>query len=229
LAWVKSQDMQIGDSQPGVPELRADARYNQDARLIADRFSLGTDLISIIAETVPEACTESYAVMEAIDRFAWQMRQRRRACSRSSRCRWWPRSSMPAGTRATCAGEVLPRNQFIMRQNLQNIETGTGLLNRGLQRHADHGVHRGPQGRDHQSGWSEVRELRGEIFVEGLDFRPGEVLGGLLAQEGEGVRTRACVFRLATGNVGVMAATNEEVGRHRRRCFYVYRPSSFCA
>lgn len=129
FAYIKSQEMQIGDSQPGVPELREDARYNQDARLIADRFSLGTDLISIIAETVPEACTESYAVMEAIDRFSWEM---------SNVEGVQQVISLPGIAKVINAGwnegnlnwHVLPRNAFIMRQNLGNIETDTGLLNR---------------------------------------------------------------------------------------------------
>src|SRR5699024_5066757 len=73
-AWVKSQDMQIGDSEAGVPELRDDARYNRDARAIQEHFSLGTDVINIIAQTEANACTESHEIMEAIDRFGWHMR-----------------------------------------------------------------------------------------------------------------------------------------------------------
>jgi uncharacterized protein len=210
FAWIKSQDMQIGDSQPGVPELRADARYNQDARLIADRFSLGTDLISIIAETVPEACTESYAVMEAIDRFSWQMANVEGVQQVVS---------LPMVAKVVNTGwnegnlrwKVLPRNQFIMRQNLQNIETGTGLLNEDCS-----AMPIMVFTEDHKAETiirvvRRVRELRGEIFVQGLDFAaPGPVLDELLAQEGE--PCEECLkFRLATGNVGVMAATNEEV------------------
>ena len=210
FALVKSQEMQIGDSQPGVPELRADARYNQDARLIADRFSLGTDLISIIAETVPEACTESYAVMEAIDRFSWQMANVEGVQQVVS---------LPMVAKVVNTGwnegnlrwKVLPRNQFIMRQNLQNIETGTGLLNEDCS-----AMPIMVFTEDHKAETiirvvRRVRELRGEIFVEGLDFAaPGKVLDELLAQEGE--PCEECLkFRLATGNVGVMAATNEVV------------------
>jgi uncharacterized protein len=210
FAWIKSQDMQIGDSQPGVPELRADARYNQDARLIAERFSLGTDLISIIAETVPEACTESFAVMEAIDRFAWQMANVEGVQQVVS---------LPMVAKTVNAGwnegnlrwKVLPRNQFIMRQNLQNIETGTGLLNDDCS-----AMPIMVFTEDHKAETiirvvNKVRELRGEIFVEGLDFAaPGQIMEELLTQEGE--PCEECLkFRLATGNVGVMAATNEEV------------------
>jgi predicted RND superfamily exporter protein len=210
FAWVKSQDMQIGDSQPGVPELRPDARYNQDARLIADKFALGTDLISIIAETVPQACTESYAIMDAIDRFAWRMANVEGVQQVVS---------LPQVAKVVNAGwnegnlrwKVLSRNHFIMRQNLQNIETGTGLLNDDCsampimvftEDHKAETIIRVVQA---------VRDARGEIFVDGLDFTAaGDVLGDLIEQEGE--PCEECLkFRLATGNVGVMAATNEVV------------------
>ncbi len=210
FAWIKSQDMQIGDSQPGVPELRPEARYNQDAYLIAERFSLGTDLISIIAETLPEACTESYAVMEAIDRFSWRMANVEGVQQVVS---------LPMVAKVVNAGwnegnlrwKVLPRNEFIMRQNLQDVETATGLLNEDCSAmpvmlftsdHKAETIIRVVQA---------VRELRKEIFIEELDFTPsGEVMGDLVGQENE--PCEECLrFRLATGNVGVMAATNEEV------------------
>ena len=210
FAFIKAQDMQIGDSQPGVPELRADARYNEDARLIAERFALGTDLISIIAETVPEACTESFAVMEAIDRFSWRMANVEGVQQVVS---------LPMVAKVVNAGwnegnlrwKVLPRNQFIMRQNLQDIETATGLLNEDCS-----AMPIMVFTTDHKADTiirviNAVRELRQEIFVDDLDFAPaGGVVGDLVTQEG--VPCEECLrFRLATGNVGVMAATNEEV------------------
>ncbi|MGY6629891.1 MAG: efflux RND transporter permease subunit [Wenzhouxiangella sp.] len=210
FAWIKAQDMQIGDSQPGVPELRPDARYNQDARLIAERFSLGTDLISIIAETVPEACTESYAVMEAIDRFSWQMANVEGVQQVVS---------LPMVAKVVNAGwnegnlrwKVLPRNAFIMRQNLQDIETGTGLLNEDCS-----AMPIMVFTEDHKAETiirvvNRVRELRNDIFLEDLDFvGSGAIMDELTAQEGE--PCEECLrFRLATGNVGVMAATNEVV------------------
>lgn len=210
FAWIQSQALQIGDSQPGVPELRADARYNQDARLIADRFSLGTDLISIIAETVPEACTESYAVMEAIDRFAWQMANVEGVQQVVS---------LPQVAKVVNAGwnegnlrwKVLPRNAFIMRQNLQMVETGTGLLNEDCSAMPIMVFTEDHKAETITRVVNRVRELRGEIFVEGLDFTgAGEVMDDLINQDGEPCED--CLrFRLATGNVGVMAATNEEV------------------
>ncbi|AKS42955.1 efflux RND transporter permease subunit [Wenzhouxiangella marina] len=222
FAWVKSQDMQIGDSQPGVPELREDARYNQDARLIADRFSLGTDLISVIAETAPSACTESYQVMEAIDRFAWQM---------SNVEGVQQVVTLPNIAKIVNAGwnegnlrwRVLPRNNFIMRQNLSGIESSTGLRNEDcsampvmvfLEDHRAETITRVV---------NRVRELQGEIYVDGLGFQPASDFTGDVGGE-NGERCEECLsFRLATGNVGVMAATNEEVAAAQTpMLIYVY-------
>jgi predicted RND superfamily exporter protein len=222
FALIKSQDMQIGDSQPGVPELRSDARYNQDARLIADRFSLGTDLISVIAETAPSACTESYEVMEAIDRFAWQM---------SNVEGVQQVVTLPSIAKIVNAGwnegnirwQVLSRNNFIMRQNLSGIESSTGLRNEDcsampimvfLEDHKAETINRVV---------ARVEELQAEIYVEGLGFAPADsVVGDYADRDGEACED--CLnFRLATGNVGVMAATNQEVAAAQTpMLLYVY-------
>ena len=46
MGLLLAQDMKIGDSEVGVPELRPEARYNRDALLISDRFSLGVDVLT---------------------------------------------------------------------------------------------------------------------------------------------------------------------------------------
>ena len=210
FAWVKSQDMKIGDSQPGVPELRENARYNQDARFITEKFSLGTDVISVIAETAPEACTESYAVMDAIDRFSWRMANVEGVQKVIS---------LPLVAKVVNAGwnegnlkwRILPRNPFVMRQNLSGVETGTGLLNRDCSAMPIMVFTEDHKAETIVRVIEAVREAREDIFVEGLDFTPsGGVMQDLVGQEGE-VCEECLRFRLATGNVGVMAATNEEV------------------
>src|SRR5262249_45966360 len=76
--WFAAQQygrgVMIGDAQKGVAELKPDARYNRDAALISDKFALGVDILNVIAEGAPNACTTSYPVMETLDRFAWHMR-----------------------------------------------------------------------------------------------------------------------------------------------------------
>ncbi len=98
------KNVMIGDAQKGVAELRPDARYNRDAELISDKFALGVDLLDVIAEAAPNACTTSYPVMETLDRFAWHMKNVEGRRAGDHACRSPRKSSTPAGTKAICAG-----------------------------------------------------------------------------------------------------------------------------
>jgi hypothetical protein len=74
-AWglVKNDELKVGDSQAGIPELRENARYNIDSRLITERFSIGVDKLSVIIESKENACVD-YEVMIEMDRLAWFIR-----------------------------------------------------------------------------------------------------------------------------------------------------------
>ena len=70
---IANNDLKIGDSQTGIPELREDARYNIDSRVITERFSVGVDKLSLVIESEENACVD-FDVMNEIDRFAWHVR-----------------------------------------------------------------------------------------------------------------------------------------------------------
>jgi len=241
-AVYKSQDMKIGDSEAGVPELRADSRYNRDARLISERFALGVDQLGVIAETSAQACTENFEVMDRIDNFAWQMSQVEGVQKVLT---------LPMVAKIVNAGwnegnlrwQVLPRNQFVMRQNLQNIDTDTGLLNRDcsampvlvfMEDHKAETIQR-VIGRAKElreeltidptvaiSDDPEATPTSGEVparglmaFAERIGLVAGKLAPALTTEDTcrqQVEPTADCLrFRLATGNIGVMAATNEEV------------------
>jgi len=212
LSFWMAQGMKIGDSEIGVPELRPHARYNQDARLIAETFSLGTDLITVVAETTPNACTENYDVMARIDRFAWNLENVEGVQKVIT---------LPMAAKVVNAGwnegnikwRVLPRDPYVLRQALSNIDTDTGLLNRDCSAipilvfttdHRAETIARVVQ---------RVKELRRDLNVEGegVEFRLEHDALDELAEGGEEVTAEHLMFRLATGNVGVMAATNEDI------------------
>ncbi len=91
LGVIEGRKTPIGDTQSGVPELRADSRYNRDSSLINSRFSIGVDILNVIVETKPDGCIQ-FPVIDAIDRFAWHMAnvegvQRRDVAGRRRR-RW---------------------------------------------------------------------------------------------------------------------------------------------
>jgi len=72
--YVVSKRLQIGDLDPGAPELRANSRYNVDNAFITSSYSLSSDVFAVIVKTPPEQCM-SYAALQQTDRLAWQLQQ----------------------------------------------------------------------------------------------------------------------------------------------------------
>ncbi|MDX1497754.1 MAG: MMPL family transporter, partial [Salinisphaeraceae bacterium] len=113
----KYQDLQIGDLQTGVPELRPDSRYNQDSGVITQNFTIGVDLMKIMAETDAEACIR-HDVMSELDRFTWhlqntpgvQMVVSLPTLARRVRTGW---------NEGNLAWQDLPRNQFSIVQSIK--------------------------------------------------------------------------------------------------------------
>ena len=71
---VVSKRLQIGDLDPGAPELRPNSRYNLDNAFITSHFSLSSDVFAVIVKTPVEACTR-YATLQQADRLAWTLQQ----------------------------------------------------------------------------------------------------------------------------------------------------------
>ena len=70
----KAQGLKVGDYGLGVPELRADSRYNTDNATIVSKFAIGVNTLGVVAQTkdVQGACT-NYDIMTAIEKFDWYM------------------------------------------------------------------------------------------------------------------------------------------------------------
>jgi uncharacterized protein len=56
LAAWQSRDRVIGTLQPGAPELRADARFNRDATSIASSYDIGLDWLTVVIESAQKGC-----------------------------------------------------------------------------------------------------------------------------------------------------------------------------
>ncbi|HET9206290.1 MAG TPA: MMPL family transporter [Burkholderiaceae bacterium] len=72
--YAVSTRLQIGDLEPGAPELRADSRYNRDNAYITGHYSLSSDTFAVIVKTDKEGCLKYPTLIEA-DRLAWQLQQ----------------------------------------------------------------------------------------------------------------------------------------------------------
>ena len=196
FGYWKGSEVKIGDLHKGVPELRAESTYNLDSASITDRFSIGVDIISIIVETPVQGCVQ-YEVMTAIDEFAWHMRNVEGVQGVIT----LPMISKIINTgwnEGNLKWRVLSRNEAILVQSGAYVETSTGLLNRNCDVMpvmiftTDHNA---------ETIENIVAEFKAYVAAN-----PTDGVSIRLANEDDDVK-----FRLATGNVGVMAVTNEEV------------------
>ena len=75
-AWglYVAKDLQIGDLDPGAPELRADSRYNRDVAYNVKNYSVSTDVFAVIVKTPPNACID-YESLSLANELEWRLRQ----------------------------------------------------------------------------------------------------------------------------------------------------------
>ena len=129
LGWSlwKGEELTVGDSQAGVPELLPDSRYNRDTKAVTENFAIGIDVLKVIAETDPDSCTQ-YEAMEQIDRFDWSLENNPGVQSIIS-LPWGAKQVNSSFNEASLKYKVIPRNKFVMVQSITPIPTSTGLLN----------------------------------------------------------------------------------------------------
>ena len=179
----------IGDTTEGVPELRPDSRFNQDARVIAEEFALGVDQLKVIAETVPDACVD-YAIMSEIDTFAWYMKNQPGVRDVMSLLDL-SKLAYAGLNEGRLNSELLPRNAQSLAQSTALVPTTSGLYNDDCDALA--------------------------VFVFTTDHKADTIsalVEAVKRYQAELNQEPRVTFRLASGNVGVMAATNEEVRRN---------------
>lgn len=67
VGLVGGRGLQIGDLDPGAPELRPDSRYNQDNAYLTAHYSTSTDVFVVMVQTESQQCG-SYEAVTAMDR-----------------------------------------------------------------------------------------------------------------------------------------------------------------
>ncbi|MCG7535078.1 MMPL family transporter [Pseudoalteromonas sp. OOF1S-7] len=185
LGYWQSQHMQIGDLHAGAPALHEDARYNQDTFLISDRYAISSDILKVLVEAYPAACTE-HDTMDRISRFQWRVENLpgvQSAVSLSSVAQ-----SVNAGyNEGNLKWQTLPRNSASLVQATSRVETSTGLLN----------------------GDCSVMPII--IFMADHKAQTIDNVVSQIKAFAEEEGTDQVQFKLASGPIGVMAATNESV------------------
>mgnify|MGYP003393324746 CR=1 FL=1 len=184
-SWHRSGAVKIGDFHAGVPELRQEARYNRDTEIITTRFSIGVDILTAIVETIPDGCIQ-HDIVDRIDRFQWYIANLPGVNSTMS---------LPQVAKVISAGfnegnpkwRVLPRNSQLLVQAVSPIESSSGLLNRNCS------------------------VMPVYIFTTDHKAETIERLTAAIEAYAAEHNSDRHTIRLATGNVGVMAATNQAV------------------
>ena len=178
-------EVRVGDQHQGVPELRATSTYNLDTAAIVESFNIGVDVLTVIVETIPQGCVD-YGVMRLIDEFEWRMRNVegvRSVVALAGIVR-----KLNAGwNEGNLKWRTLPRNRHALAESVSLVPTSTGLLN------------------------GDCSAM--PVLIYTADHKAETIRRVVSAVKAfnEKERDERVAFRLAAGNVGVMAATNEEI------------------
>ncbi|GIU47949.1 RND transporter [Shewanella sairae] len=193
----QANKMKIGDLQGGAPALHLDSRYNQDTFFITDKFSITTDVMTVIVEAFPEACTY-HSVLTQIDDFEWQVSNTPGVESTASLASVAKRVN--AGfNEGNPKWSVLPRTTASLVQAVGRVPTTSGLLN------------------------SDCSVMPIYLFLKDHKAETIEVVIDKVNQLQQQMNNDQLQFKLASGPVGVMAATNEAVAEAQLpMMLYVY-------
>lgn len=197
LGVFNSQHLKIGELHAGAPALHETSRYNQDTFLITNKYAISVDYMSVIIETTPDACTY-YDTMSTIDKFQWRMENVVGVQSAVS---------LASISKLVNAGynegnpnwRVIPRNQQTLVQSIARVPSSSGLLN------------------------SDCSVMPVILF---LQDHKAETINRVIKEvkiASQELGSQHLQFKLASGPVGVMAATNEAVAEAQLpMMIYVY-------
>ena len=177
----QKNNIKVGDLDAGAPELRPDSRYNKDNDFIIQNYTTSSDILVVMVATPPEKCS-AYETMEAINQLQWKMQNLEGVQSAVSL--------------------VTVAKQVIMGSNEGNLKW------QGLSRNQDvlnNAISRAP------SGMFNAACSLAPVMVF-LDDHKADTLKRATAAVEEFAaeyNTDDMEFKLAAGNAGIEAATNE--------------------
>ncbi|HBG31618.1 MAG TPA: hypothetical protein DDW98_13505 [Gammaproteobacteria bacterium] len=183
---IVAQDLKIGELHEGVPELRPTSRYNLDSARIVDDFSIGVDVLKVVGEGAADGCID-HGIVSLIDRFGWRMTNTDGVQSTLSLPKL-QRQVFNSYVESNPKLNALPRESQALVVTVQPFPSSTGLLNEDC---------------------SAIPVL---VFTK--DHK-AETIDHIVAEVNRFIDElppdAPVQFRLATGNVGVMAAVNDVI------------------
>jgi len=185
FAVYESRHRHVGALHAGTPELREDARYNVDSRYIAANYSLGLNLLTVVVETKPDACVD-YDTLEYLNRFSWYMENQPGVALVVS---------LPFAVKGSSAGwnegnpkwAAIPRNKDALAQAVTTVPGAAAIMNQACTLLPV------------QVFLTDAKATTIAPVVQAVkDFRSAHPM-------------KDVNIRLASGNMGVQAAVNEEI------------------
>lgn len=199
IGFYQARDKQIGDVHAGAGELWPDARYNEDSRYIAEKFNLGLNVLTVIVESDSVVCID-FGKMHYLEKFSWHMRNVDGVQSVIS-LPVLARKINSMWQEGNPKWQNLPRNPAALAQATSSIASASGIVN------------------------TDCSTAAVAIFIK--DTKAGTVkhvvneLESWMAQpenQYDGIK-----LRVGTGNVPIVAATNEIVHKSELpMLLYVY-------
>jgi len=184
----QARALQIGDLGQGVPELRADARYNRDVAVITSRFAIGVDLLQVIAEAKGQEtpCVQR-PVLDRMEELEFTLNQEPGVAAVRGLA-GFVKQVTQAYAETFIKWRVLPEETA---QIAQGVGFATRLGNELMN--------------------SSCTAMPVSVFT--VDHQSATIrrIVDVIKQFKREHDSKELQFRLAAGNVGVMAATNEAV------------------
>jgi predicted RND superfamily exporter protein len=73
-ALLVRSHLQVGDLDPGAPELRPDSRYNLDSAYVTANYAASSDVLVVMVKTPEGLCTQ-YDTLVKVDALEWRLQQ----------------------------------------------------------------------------------------------------------------------------------------------------------
>jgi hypothetical protein len=198
FGWKTSQGLQIGDLQPGAPELRSSARYNRDNAFVTAHYGLSNDVFAVMVKTGKEGCLDRKTLVEA-DRLGWALQQTPGVQATNS---------LSDAVRVITAGSFEGNPKWLTLAREQNV----------LNYAAQQATTRNPELFNTDCSVMPVLAWLSDHKAETLD-RVVRVAEDFATRHSDGERQ----FLLAAGNSGIDAATNRVVhSASRTMMLWVY-------
>ncbi|BDB26501.1 MMPL family transporter [Cupriavidus sp. P-10] len=184
---IESRGLKIGDVGTGAPELRADSRYNRDSASIVGQYNIGSDALTVVVEPTgfDDGCLH-YPVMSAVERFEMHMRGVsgvQSVVSVSSLAK----VVIGAYNEGNPRWEALPRSSEGLGQGAKAYDPDNGM------------------------NTSNCQAIQVLIYTANHEGATIAHIIREIRRFNATDKTPNVAFRLAGGNIGVMAATNEAV------------------